>query len=147
MINQQLDYNSWCTANHYSSRCLKFTVDRLHIRGSHIHLNGQAADIRRLTGFCLSCAKAKFNKANLQSVLVLACLGFLFLHVSVCMCLAIMFCDASCICIAPTFSLENKSFVPYTGMCPCGVQLAHVGLSRQHMICLPTHFQTDRRHA
>ena len=34
------DYVTWAHDMGYSSRCLKFTPDRMHVQGSHIHING-----------------------------------------------------------------------------------------------------------
>jgi len=71
------DYREYCRWKGYGSTCLRFTPDRLHLTKTHIHINGQAADIRRLTGFCYTCAQATFNAENLESVWVLGCVGAL----------------------------------------------------------------------
>ena len=34
------DYIRWTSFAGYSSKCLKFTPDRLHTKGTHIHING-----------------------------------------------------------------------------------------------------------
>ena len=71
------DYREHCKWKGYSSTCLRFTLDRLHVGKTHWHINGQAADIRRLTSFCYLCAQATFNAENLESVWVLGCVGAL----------------------------------------------------------------------